>query len=300
MSRLKNTHLALIISLLGIISFLGSCYSKYLPSERDIQRHYAQLNYKPRFEDISIKFKTSLHCAFSGDSTKPLLLLIHGAPGGWYGYMNMMDDSALRKNFYMVSVDRPGYGKTKYFSDKPITIKEQAFAIKTVLMKYKKSKKAIVIGRSYGAPIAACMAAEYPELVDELFLLSPAIDPESEKFWWFSKPARWQVVQCILPDAINRATEEKFAHKKELEKLEPSLSKITQPTTIMQGTADAIVDTCNFSYANKMLVNCSKELYCIKGVGHVITRERLDIIKEILLRKAKQNQPEAFQNLRKN
>ena len=45
-----------------------------------------------------------IQVASTGSDTLPMLLLIHGAPGAWWGYMNMLDDTVLQKKFHIVSV----------------------------------------------------------------------------------------------------------------------------------------------------------------------------------------------------
>ncbi|MDZ7936633.1 MAG: alpha/beta fold hydrolase, partial [Emticicia sp.] len=105
-----------------------------------------------------------------------------------YGYLNLLDDSLLQHNFHLISVDRPGYGKSqKCPKKKTYSLEEQAKSIILALKSNHSSKKAIMIGRSYGAPVAAKLAAMFPDKIEKIVLLSPAIDPDTERFWWFSK-----------------------------------------------------------------------------------------------------------------
>src|SRR5690606_1150479 len=91
--------------------FLSSCFSRYLISEKQVRRHYASKDIKPQIQIIK-NDTLSLSIASVGADTLPMLLLIHGAPGSLWGYMNLMDDKDLQKHFHIVSVDRVGYGKS--------------------------------------------------------------------------------------------------------------------------------------------------------------------------------------------
>src|SRR5262249_16106227 len=140
----------------------------------------------------------------------PLLIFIHGAPGAWYGYMNLMDDTLLQKKFKMISVDRPGYGKSGYGHEQ-LSVQMQALAVKQIIDKENTlGKKVHLMGPSYGAPIAALLAINYPQITERLFMVSPVIDPDHEKFYWFSSIGTWKPVQWMLPEILNVATREKY------------------------------------------------------------------------------------------
>src|SRR5512143_1447522 len=87
-------------------------------SDEQIAKHYANRRTKPQLKYINYK-NFHIHHAVVGDSTKPLLLIIHGAPGAWYSSMKLLDDSDMQKNFRMVSVDRVGFGKSNYGVSEP-------------------------------------------------------------------------------------------------------------------------------------------------------------------------------------
>ena len=52
------------------------------------------------------------HYAYSGNPNKLGLLFIHGTPGGWAAFEGYLANSALQQFFFMVSVDRPGWGQS--------------------------------------------------------------------------------------------------------------------------------------------------------------------------------------------
>jgi pimeloyl-ACP methyl ester carboxylesterase len=60
-----------------------------------------------------------------------------------------------------------------------VSIDEQAKAFYELLKNYP-DYEITVVGRSYGAAIAAKLAMDYPNLVKKLFLISPACAPKLE------------------------------------------------------------------------------------------------------------------------
>jgi pimeloyl-ACP methyl ester carboxylesterase len=281
--RLKIYRLLMLVTLTGSLS---SCFSRYLISEKQVRIHYATRDVKPTVQIIK-NDTLSLSIASIGADTLPMLLLIHGAPGSLWGYMNLMDDSDLQKKYHIVSVDRVGYGKSRLKKRKTLTsIETQAKALLPVFSLNHSSQKVTVLGRSYGAPIAAKMVSLVPDLVKELFMVSPVIDPDKEKFYWFSKWGRNAVVQLFLPGEFNMATAEKYSHSAELRKLLPVWGSITVPTTVIQGGNDWIADPANLDFAKKHIRSKRAQYIFLNNAGHMITFTHADMIKEMLMKSA--------------
>jgi pimeloyl-ACP methyl ester carboxylesterase len=260
----------------------ASCFSRWIMTEKEIKAHYAPIPSKPTYHTIQDD-SSKIHFVSFGDENAQPIIFIHGAPGSWDGYLNFLDDSTLQKNFHLISVDRPGYGKSQVRPKRKVySLEEQAKSIELALKINHSGKKAIVVGRSYGVPVAVKMAAMYPDKIQKLILLSPAIDPDKEKFWWFSGFGKVFLVRWFLPERMNTATDEKFAHIAELRKLESEYAKIKAETTVMQGGKDNIIDQANFDYAKKMLMGKNAEFIFIPESGHLISRSRPDLVlKEI-------------------
>jgi pimeloyl-ACP methyl ester carboxylesterase len=277
-------------SVLLLLALTG-CFSRFRMTDREIRQHYAQreaagFRVRPTFHTIE-NDTAKVFVATTGADTLPPLLLIHGAPGAWYGYIRMVDDTALQRRFQILSVERPGYGHSRKGGQRSIReIDQQAGRIALALSLNHSGKPAIVLGRSYGAPIALRLATLQPERVGHLMLISSAIDPDKEKFWWFSKFGRSPLVQWALPKPLNTATDEKYAHVAELRKLLPQWSRIQAPVTVLQGGTDWIVDTTNFSFAKRVLAGKQAEFMFLPQSGHLITSSNPDLIRSLVLQKA--------------
>jgi pimeloyl-ACP methyl ester carboxylesterase len=283
---MKKALIALSLILASII-FFSRCYlNRYMYSDGEIEAHYTGKSIKPQFKTASFLGRKLHYAMVSKSDTLPLLVMVHGAPGAWYGYLNLVDDSVLQQNFRIISVDRMGYGKSGYGSEE-LSVQKQALAVKTIIDKENKDgRKVYLLGRSYGAPIAAWLAINYPQQVEKLVMASPVIDPAKEKFYWFSDLGRTAVVQWMLPDMLNVATREKFSHQKEMAAMLPKWNKLCVPTCVVVGEDDNVADTANFSFAKTHLVNCPAVFMKVKETGHQVTQKRPELIRDLIMNDA--------------
>ncbi len=262
---------------------LSSCFTKYRTTARDVRKHYANRT-KPTLQCIK-NDTLCIQVASTGSDTLPLLLLIHGAPGAWWGYMNMLDDTILQKKFHIVSVDRLGYGKSWLKRRKPVgSIETQAKTLLRVLEINRSKEPAIILGRSYGAPIAATMASLKPKEFKQLIMVSPVIDPEKERFYWFSKYGRNPIIQLFLPREFNTATKEKYAHSEELRKMLPVWEKLRVPVVVIQGGNDWIGDPINIEFARTRISTEHSQYITFPNAGHMLTFSHQDMIRELILK----------------
>lgn len=106
--------------------------------------------------------------------TGPLLLLVHGGGPGANGWSNFGQNMAgFARSFRTVIVDLPGYGR----SDVPdIHGGQHAFhaRVLTALIRECGEQSAHVVGLATGGAIGILMAAEHPDVVDRLVLVSSA------------------------------------------------------------------------------------------------------------------------------
>ena len=249
-------------------------------SDKKIASYYANSSSKPSFA-LSDTSQKKIYYAFSADSTKPILLLIHGAPGAWFGYKEFFRDSLLLNKFQIIAPDRSGYNKS---GNEVTSIQQQALFLKS-LLKIHNLQKVSLLGRSYGAAIAAKLAAENPDLIENLLLIAPACDPKKEKFWWFSKPVNTKFVRFFLPSFANRASDEKFVHVSELNKMSSDWEKIKCPVTIIQGGKDWIIEPSNGNFVDSVLKNAPRRFIYLPENGHLLTAERYNLIRDILLKR---------------
>ena len=219
-----------------------------------------------------------------GDRPEASVLFIHGAPSSLSYWKTYLADSTLLSRATLYAVDRPGYGYSGLADPLP-ELSAQAGAIRPILDSlHKAHHPIIVVGVSYGSPIACRLAMDYPELVDGLVLVAPPLGPGQEKVFWFTYAVENPVVHWVVPRMLQTANQEKIHHKEELTKMLPLWGRIHVPVIYLQGEADGLVDTTNAGFAREHLINApSLDIRMIPGRGHLIAFAEKDKIESAIL-----------------
>ena len=207
----------------------------------------------------------------TGKDTSATILFIHGAPSSSTYYRDYLTDSVLLNRAHLIAVDRPGYGYSGLAN--PLTsVEEQASIIRPLLDSLQQAHHpVVVVGASYGTTIACRIAMDYPEVVDGLVLVAPALAPRQEKTYWFSPMIESPLIHWIIPRMLQTANAEKLAHPKELEAMLPLWSRIKVPVHYLQGADDELVYTSNAAFAREKMVNAPfLSIDLIAGRGHLI------------------------------
>ena len=260
----------------GVLIVIGLIYIHNLDfslNEEAIENAFADLHYSPKENFIMVDDRT-IHYVAIGDTSNPTVLFVHGSPGSWDNFLDFMRHPDLLNNFRLVSVDRPGFGKSE--SGMPErSLQQQAMLINSVLEV--EGSSSILVGHSYGGPVIAKMAIDYPDKVDGLIFVAASIDPELEKTKWFQIPVHYKILSWILPDMLYSTNEEILALKEELKKMEPHWNKITQPTSIIQGKNDNLVPYENALFGERVLTDTEPNLV-IRDINHFIPWENPNLI----------------------
>jgi len=164
-------------------------------------------------------------------------------------------------------------------------IAAQAAIIKVILDSlHQTHHPVVVVGVSYGAPIACRLAMDYPELVDGLVLTGPALAPGQERIFWFTYMIENPLLHWVVPRMFQSANQEKIHHKEELTKMLPLWPRIHVPVAYLQGANDELVYPTNADFAKSHLTNAtSLDVQLIQGRGHLIAfSEKARIEKAIL------------------
>jgi pimeloyl-ACP methyl ester carboxylesterase len=270
----------ILLTFVLLIVLADSCM-QFRTSSKGINKAFESTGITPNIKDIDFKGKNFRYLEVSdGSYKKPTVIFIHGAPGSSDNYVQFMVDKGMVNAFDMVSVDRLGYGYSE-FGHAETSLTEQANSLFTILQEYKETPT-LLVGHSFGGPIAVKAAVLYPNLVEGLMLLAPAIDPENEKIMsiaWMGKtpPFSW-----ITPRSIKVATDEKFSHIEELERMLPDWGSIQIPVTYIQGDKDRLVPYANLAFANRMIKAACLEVISLKDEDHFLPWTQEELIKEEL------------------
>ncbi|MBO6621498.1 MAG: alpha/beta hydrolase [Balneola sp.] len=272
----------LVFGLLIAIALIYIHNLDFSMTDEAINSALSDLPYEPEAGLISFEDR-NIHYVAIGDTSKQTILFVHGSPGSWDNFLGFMRHPDLLNKFRIISVDRPGFGKSG--NGNPERSLEQQAKLVNRVLEMEASTSTILVGHSFGGPVIAKMAVDYPENINGLVFVAASIDPELEKTKWFQIPVHYKILSWILPDMLYSTNEEIIALKKELEDLIPLWSSIDQPTSIIQGKKDKLVPYENALFGERMLTNTKPNLV-IKDINHFIPWENPDLIIQEILRVA--------------
>ncbi|HEX4955466.1 MAG TPA: alpha/beta fold hydrolase [Thermoanaerobaculia bacterium] len=223
----------------------------------------------------------TIHFVVSGLDAGPRVLFVHGSPGSWRAFDSYLEDSLLAERARLIAMDRPGFGGSGR-GRVEVSLSRQAAAAAAVL-EVVGGGPAIVVGHSYGGPVAARLAVDRPELVQALVLVAPSIDPELEELRWFNRAASSALAERLLPRDLVTSNREILPLAAELTTLAPRWGEIRVPVIVVQGLRDRLVDPANADFAERVLTAPPLRVKRLPSVGHLIPWTRPATIKGPLL-----------------
>ena len=121
-----------------------------------------------------------LHAESFGPKTGPMLVMIHGGPGGDYRYLLNAKD-LVSNGYQVVFFDQRGSGlsqridKKDYPKEKGAIINLLYDDLKKVIEQYRRDpqQEIILFGHSWGAMLASGFAGRYPSLIKGMVLCEP-------------------------------------------------------------------------------------------------------------------------------
>ena len=233
--------LILVITLISNVQVLAQPYQRSAVLDKNI-----------RFEQATID-DYQIHYAASGNIEKPGVLFLHGTPGGWGAFEGYLESRHLQNDFFMVSVDRLGWGKS-VIDPKLINgdFDLQARAIKAVLDQYPK-KKWTILGHSLGASIAPKVALYAPESVDSLLLLAGSLNPKLGKPRWYNWAASTWAVSSLIGKQMKYSNREIMSLRKQLKIMDAEIkqTELDIDVLVMQGMKDKLVSPKIPSYVSE-------------------------------------------------
>ena len=187
----------------------------------------------------------------------------------------------------MVSVDRPGWGKS-HTADKALNglFDHQARSIAAIMAQYP-NKKWIIVGHSLGASLAPQVALEAPNSVSGLLLLAGSLKPKLGSPRWYNYAAKTWLVSKLIGNQMTQSNREIMKLRKQLSIMTSSIKKTTFDTNviIIQGMKDKLVSPNNPEYAVQEWQDnfASMKLVELKDAGHFIPwQESGEVINAII------------------
>lgn len=237
-----------------------------------------------RFDPISNRFSGYGYAYLKPKPEAQRVVFIHGTPGN----ASSMAHYALEPidGLECVAVDRPGFGRAS--SVGPIASFEDQAGILAGLLVDRPTGKTIIVGHSLGGPIAARIAADYPERVGGLIILAGSLDPELEGVRWYNDATSVEPIQSKMFSNYQNANFELQAALEQTRLLAKVLHRVTCPVRIIHGTADDLVPAGNTQYAQRMLTSsASVEVIMVPDEGHGVHKTCAELVRACVLELAR-------------
>lgn len=279
--RFRRTVLIFFSLFLILIITLHSCMT-FRMSPKEVDHFFSRKKLKGTQHTYNVQDRV-MHYVEAGDTTKPLVIFLHGSPGSLSAFIDFLADSALLKKVMLITADRPGFGYSNFGRAEP-SLQKQAEFLKPILDKHKHNRPIILVGHSLGGPLIVRMAMDYPELIDALVIVAGSVDPELEpNETWFRAPLASPFLRWILPRSFRASNDEIYKLKAQLEGMKPQWPAVQCKVIIIQGNKDSLVDPKNADFAQKMLTNAPTRVVRVADMNHFVPWSNPSLIRDAIL-----------------
>ncbi|MCB0110096.1 MAG: alpha/beta hydrolase, partial [Caldilineaceae bacterium] len=111
------------------------------------------------------------HAETFGDPQKPTVVVVHGGPGGDYGYL--LNLHQLADEYHVVFYDQRGAGLSPRVDAAELSLASSIADLHRIVTHYGQGEPVHLVGHSWGAMLAAGYLGQYPELVTKAVLAEP-------------------------------------------------------------------------------------------------------------------------------
>lgn len=121
----------------------------------------------PRVEIDGITF----HAETFGEPANPVVVVVHGGPGGDYGYLLSLQD--LDDEYFVVFYDQRGAGLSPRVPAEELTLQSSIDDLHGIINHYGAGAPVRIVGHSWGAMLAAAYIGQHPDHVSHVILAEP-------------------------------------------------------------------------------------------------------------------------------
>ena len=111
------------------------------------------------------------HAETYGDPANPVVITLHGGPGG--DYRSILSLQALADEYFVVFFDQRGSGLSPRVDPAEITIESALADLDSIVEYFGKGEKVNLVAHSWGAMLASAYMGQFPEKIDHVILAEP-------------------------------------------------------------------------------------------------------------------------------
>jgi len=209
----------------------------------------------------------------AGDPAGRRVIFLHGSPGSARNWSGLTREVPAGLEF--IAVDRAGFGGTT--PRKGATDLVRQAQVIAPFLEERAAGHPIVVGYSYGAPVAVQAALLYPDRIAGLVIVAGPLDPDLEEIWTIQRIGK--SISWLLPQALDNANRELMALEGELRKLAPRLGEIRLPVEIIHGAQDGNVPPANVQFMTEAFSGARRlRATMLEGLSHGIVFDAPDVV----------------------
>ncbi len=269
-----------LVALFCLILWQG-CF-KFRTSDPEAIKAYGEKNVALTIRNFDYSEVRKIHYLQTGTDSAPTIYFIHGTPGSSNNFDRYLQDSALRNEYRLISIDRPGFGYSNFGKSEAIEL--QVEMIDAFIRSNDNGQPVIFVGHSLGGPIVAAMASKEKNLAEVVVILAGSVSPELEPKEGWRKLVGNSFFRWALPGAMRPSNDELLDFKKYVYTMPDVLQGVTAEVYILHGTKDMFVPYGNMEYAVQHLKNASSiKTVTFDKENHFIPWSKFQEIKNLLL-----------------
>ncbi|MCU0339162.1 MAG: alpha/beta hydrolase [Spirosomaceae bacterium] len=272
MKRLQRI-LFILGMLYAVAVMVSSCLTARM-SDEEMNKYFANSLYSARSQYYKALGRT-LHYVETGDSLRQPLLFVHGSPGSWDNFKAFLKDSSLLRHYKIMSLDRPGFGKSAE-DGAETRLTDQAAALLPILKRQR--QPVILVGHSYGGPVIVQAAINYPQYIKGLVVVAGSVAPELEPSNWYRYPLGYTPLRWAIPSFFRSSNDELLPLEKELRQMATQWHRVRCPVVVVQGGKDVLVAPGNAAYVQKKLPHVRVTTIWKEKMNHFVPWSDPDLI----------------------
>ncbi|MEZ4680863.1 MAG: alpha/beta hydrolase [Caldilineaceae bacterium] len=113
----------------------------------------------------------TFHAETLGDPQNPTVVVVHGGPGGDYGYL--LNLHQLADKYHVVFYDQRGAGLSPRVDASELSLASSIEDLHRIVTHYGRGEPVHLVGHSWGAMLAAGYLGQHPEFVTKAVLAEP-------------------------------------------------------------------------------------------------------------------------------
>lgn len=270
--------LGIFLCLFVIVLYVLFIYFTKPKSDEEILEKFEKVGVNIELKIEQFKDFDYRKLQLKNNDSLPTIVFTHGTIGSCIDFFEYMVDIELKSKANFISYDRVGYN----YNDENNVQESIAFERDMLqnITKILDKKKTILVGYSYGGPIAL---ADF-NLYKKVILLAPAVYSKVEPMPWMINFYNWKLTRWLVPDIWKQASKEKLTHREDLVKFENNWKNNANSIISIHGNDDSIVPYENSKYLESQFSKKQFELVTIPDAGHSLVWSEFDFIKQEILK----------------